>query len=82
MPKLTKKLIDALEPEESEYFIWDSELKGFACKVTPKGKKSYMLYYRTKEYRQRKPAIGTHGQITCDQARDIAKEWLFCVSKG
>lgn len=82
MPKITKRLVEALEPEKEEYFVWDSELKGFALKVTPKGKRVYMLYYRTKDHRQRKPSIGVHGQITCDQARNIAQEWLFEVSKG
>lgn len=82
MPKITKRLVEALEPKKEEYFVWDSELKGFAVKITPKGKRVYMLYYRTKDHRQRKPAIGAHGQITCDQARNIAQEWLVLISKG
>lgn len=82
MPKITKRLIEAIEPGKEDVLIWDSELKGFHCKVTPKGKKVYMLYYRTKEGKQRKPAIGIHGNITCDQARDIAIHWLSEVAKG
>ena len=82
MPKITKRLIDAIDPEDKDVIIRDSELKGFMCKITPKGKKVYMLYYRTKDNRERKPSIGNHGSITCDQARDIALNWLSEVAKG
>ena len=50
MPKITKRLIDAIDPETKDVIIRDSELKGFICKITPKGRKVYMLYYRTKDY--------------------------------
>jgi integrase len=82
MPKLTKKLVEAIEPESKDVIIRDSELKGFICKVTPKGKRVYMLYYRTKEGRERKPLIGVHGVLSCEGAREIALEWLAQVSKG
>lgn len=82
MPKLTKRLIEALEPEKADYAIWDSEITGFAVKVTPKGKKAYILKYRNAEGRQRKATIGHHGQITCENARQIASEWFLKVSKG
>jgi integrase len=82
MPKITKRLVEAIEPENKDVIVRDSELKGFLCKITPKGKRVYLLYYRTKDGRERRPVIGTHGNITCDQAREIAKEWLGEVSKG
>ena len=82
MPKITKRLVEALEPENKDIFIRDSDLKGFLCKVTPKGKKIYMLYYRTKDGTERRPSIGVHGSVTCDQARNIALNWLSEVAKG
>ncbi len=82
MPKITKRLVEAIEPENKDVIIRDSELKGFICKVTPKGKRVYMLYYRTKDGRERRPSIGIHGHITCDQARDIALNWLSDAAKG
>jgi len=82
MPRITKRLIDAIAPEVKDVIIRDSELKGFICKVTPKGKKVYMLYYRTNDGRERKPVIGTHGNITCDQAREIAVMWFGEIAKG
>jgi integrase len=82
MPKITKRLVEAIEPENKDVIIRDSELKGLLCKVTPKGKKVYLLYYRTKDGRERRLVIGTHGNITCDQARNIAIEWLSEIAKG
>ena len=82
MPKLTKRIIDLAMPEEKALFIWDTELKGFCCKITLTGKKSYFLFYRTSHGRQRKPKIGDHGAITCEQARDMEQQWLAAVARG
>lgn len=75
MPRLTKQIIDNAKPGEKDILLFDTEIRGFLCKITPKGRKVYMLYYRTVDGRQRKPAIGIHGAITCEQARQIAKSW-------
>jgi len=82
MPKITKRLVDLTITTDKEIIVWDDEIKGFHCKVTPKGKKVYMLYYRAKNGKQRKPSIGIHGNITCDQARQIALEWMGEIAKG
>lgn len=80
--KLTKRLIDTTSPADKDLILRDDELKGFHCKITPSGKKVYLLYYRTKDGRERRPVIGIHGQISTDHARSIAKDWLFEVNKG
>lgn len=82
MQKLTKKIVEAALPKDKDLILWDSEISGFMCKVTPAGKKSYFLYYRTQDRRQRRPKIGDHGIMTCEQARDIAQRWLLEVSQG
>lgn len=80
--KLTKRLIDSLEPKNKDYIIWDEIIKGFAIKVTPMGRKTYFLKYTNLEKQQRKPSIGTHGSITCEQARKIASDWYFRAKQG
>ncbi len=82
MPKLTKKIVESTLPQDKDLILWDSEMSGFFCKITPAGKKSYFLYYRTQDRRQRKPKIGDHGIMTCEQARNIAQRWLLEVSQG
>ena len=80
--KLTKRIIESAMPGEKAVFLWDTLAPGFGCKVTPKGKRTYFVFYRTFDNRQRRPAIGVHGKVTCDQARAKAQRWLAQVATG
>lgn len=81
MPKLTKRSVDALEPKTENYFVWDSEIKGFGVRVMPTGVKTYQIQYR-KGGRTRRASLGRHGNITAEIARAKAKELMGDVSKG
>ena len=65
--KLTKRVVEATKAGDRDVILWDSELTGFGCKITPKGKRVYFAYYRTPDHRQRRPTVGVHGAITCEQ---------------
>jgi integrase len=80
--RLTKRLIDQAQPGDKDRILRDTELGGFGCKITPAGTKVYFLFYRTQDGRQRRPVIGRHGAITCEEARSIAKKWLADVARG
>lgn len=83
MPKITKRVIDALQPSpEGEVFLWDSELKGFGVRMMPSGVASYILKYRTREGRQRKLAIGRVGTLTTEEARNAARLRLAEITQG
>lgn len=88
MPKrstqaLTKRFIDSLISEEGKDFIvWDAGLTGFGVRVKPSGRKSYLYKYRSAEGTQRKVTIGSHGQITLEQARRLASAGLGRVAGG
>lgn len=72
MPKLTKRIVDlaVADPNGRQVLVWDSEVKGFALRITPSGVKSYILNYRTAEGRDRRYTIGKHGSPwTCEEAR-------------
>ena len=45
--KLTKTVIDALPTPPSDIVYWDAALPGFGVKVTPKGRKVFIVLYRT-----------------------------------
>ena len=45
--KLAKRVVEAAKPGASDVILWDTELKGFGCKITPKRKRVYFVYYRT-----------------------------------
>jgi integrase len=80
--KLTKRVVEALQPGNKDIICWDSELPGFGVKVTPRGRRVYFLYYRTTTGRERRPTIGRHGQVTCEEARRIAGDWHAAVRGG
>ena len=82
MPQLTKLYVDKLKPQEKRYTIWDNRISGFGIRVAPSGRKTYIMKYRTIDGRQKKPSIGVHGNITCEQAKQIAKEWHGEIAAG
>jgi len=81
MGKLTKRLVDAAEPREKDYVIWDDELPGFGLRVFASGKRSYVLQYRALG-RSRRYTIGLHGVWTAEAARQEAKVQLGRVAQG
>ena len=45
--KLTKSAIDTLPTPEFDTVYWDTASPGFGVKVTPKGRKVFIVLYRT-----------------------------------
>ena len=81
--KITKRVVDAARPGEKDRFLWDSELKGFGLKVTPKGKKIYLVQFRLPGSTTKRFTIGQHGSpLTPDLARTEAQSILGLVAKG
>ncbi|MPZ38330.1 MAG: tyrosine-type recombinase/integrase [Rhizobiales bacterium] len=80
--KLTKTAVDAATFGAKEYELRDTVVPGFLLKVTPAGRKIFMVQYRTNAGERRKPAIGRFGELTVEQARSIAQDWLADVRKG
>lgn len=84
MSKLTKRIVDAAQPAEGrQLLLWDSEVKGFALRVTPAGAKAYILNYRNAQGRERRITIGRHGSPwTVDDARQRARDLLHRIVQG
>lgn len=82
--KITKSLVDSIEPAQTDTFVWDSDLRGFGLKVTPRGKKVYVANYRVEGSRNQKRAtIGPHGSPWTPQtARRRAEEIIFGAAHG
>jgi hypothetical protein len=61
-----------MQSSTGDVYLWDTEIPGFACKLTPKGARIYLLRYRHAG-RQRRYRLGVHGvDFTADQARERA----------
>jgi len=87
MPKLSKRVVDAIRPspDGKDVFLWDSgdgALKGFGVRMKPSGTAAYIVQYRTAEGRTRRLAIGKVGTLTPDEARMIARDKLAAATRG
>ena len=67
MPKLTKRIVDAIEPQATEFFLWDEGIPGFGLRVMPSGRKSFVVQFRAGR-RARRMSLGPSTVLTCDQA--------------
>ncbi len=82
---ITKRAVDAAKAARTDSFLWDSTLRGFGVKITPKGRKVYIVQYRIggRHGRVRRITIGEHGSPwTPQQARQEAKRLLGEVDAG
>jgi len=81
---LTKSAIDALPTPASDVVYWDAALPGFGLKVTPKGRKVFVVLYRTGGAGStlRKYTIGPYGRVTLHQARMAAQKVFAAKLEG
>jgi integrase len=82
--KLTKSAIDALPTPAKDVVYWDSGCPGFGVKITPKGRKVFIVLYRSggTGSRLRKYTIGPYGRVTLHQARAAALKIFAARTEG
>jgi integrase len=82
--RLTKTVIDALPSSKSDVVYWDAGYPGFGVKVTPKGRKVFIVLYRTAGAgsKLRKYTIGSYGRVTLHQARVAAQKVFAAKLEG
>ena len=83
--RISKRVVDAAKPDAELYRLWDSELKGFGLRISPKGVKTYVVMYRAGGGRraiQKEYTVGRHGPLTPEQARGEAQRLLSAVHLG
>jgi integrase len=82
--RLTKSAIDALPTPHSDVVYWDAGFPGFGVKVTPKGRKVFVVIYRIggAGSKLRKYTIGPYGRVTLHQARVAAQKVVAAKLEG
>src|SRR6266436_7618845 len=82
--KLTKSAIDALPTPAADMVYWDAVCPGFGVKVTPKGRKVFIVLYRTggAGSKLRKYTVGPYGRVTLHQARVAAQKVFAAKLEG
>ena len=73
--KITKRSVDALRAGQIIADTGDGSIKGFVARRLPSGNIVYGFRYRHKATRREHwIALGRHGDITADEARELAKQ--------
>ncbi|MBB3936546.1 tyrosine-type recombinase/integrase [Aureimonas phyllosphaerae] len=81
--KLTDTLVKGLPvPATGNKVTYDTEVKGFGCRVTAAGARSFILNYRTRTGRERRFTIGSFPDWKVVAARDEAKELKRRIDVG
>jgi integrase len=81
--KLTKSYVERVKPAKKDTFHWDTEVKGFALRITPTGKITFIVQGRVEgSGKEARITIGSYGVFTVDQARDVAREHLRTMRMG
>ena len=82
--KLTKAVIDALPVAPKDTVFWDASLPAFGVKVTPLGRKVFIVLYRVAGAgsKLRKFTIGPYGRVTLAMARVQAQKIFAARLEG
>jgi integrase len=78
--KLTKRIVDGLQPQAKPYVCYDSELPGFGVRIGIESK--VFIVQKRVGARVVKRTIGRYGIYAVDQARAEAKTILYELSQG
>jgi integrase len=83
--RISKRVVDSIRGNGTEFIVWDDALTGFGVRVRPSGAKSYVVVYRAGAGRKapvRKVTLGSVGKLTPDMARELAQKALGSVAHG
>jgi len=81
--RLSASIVAKSHPRQKEYFVRDTELKGFFLRVRPSGVKSYGVLSRLgRKGNKIERIIGSAAAYSPKAARAIAKEWLIRFDEG
>jgi hypothetical protein len=83
MARLTKRIVDAAATEGSGWtWLGDDEVPGFGVIIYSSGTRTFALRYRTRSGRQRMMKFGQYGELTVQEARDMARKEKVRVLEG
>jgi len=84
--RITKRSVDAAKPGTKNTFLWDRDLAGFGVKITPAGRKVFIVQYRLSGLGRRgitkRLTIGEYDPLSPEEARTLARKELGRVAHG
>lgn len=85
MPKirLTERWLETLSPARTAAFYWDTKQSGLGVRLSAKGEAYFVADYRVRGSRtRRRIALGKHGAITLEEARQRARKLVSAGLDG
>jgi len=80
--KLTERSVADLKATGADYKAFDTLLPGFHVRVLPSGVRSYAVFYRNADGKQRTVSLGRTNLLKAEQARNLARSKLVDVQNG
>jgi len=81
--RLTKSLVDDLQPPaKGQAFLWDSEIPGFAVRITPTGVKAWIVQMQVRGGKERRMTVGLCSKLPLDKARIEARKLIANADLG
>ena len=84
---LTQLGVERFRPGPEEVVTWDTNLPGFGVRVSPKGRKSFLVQYRVRgatggKWLERQVVLGTLNIMSVAEARDKARHYKVQAAEG
>ena len=80
--RLNKTNVAGLPVPAKPAYVWDSDLQGFGVRLSPSGRRTFIVVGTTAAGKQIKHKVGVFGRITPEQAREIATRKLGELAAG
>jgi integrase len=80
--RLNKTNVAGLPVPAKPAYAWDSDLQGFGVRLSPSGRRTFIVVGTTAAGKQIKHKVGVFGRITPEQAREIATRKLGELAAG
>src|SRR5262245_50270160 len=81
MERLTEALVESLESDGRDRFVFDARQPGFAIRVTPTGTKIFTAQGYVNG-RKRRVTVGYHPEVSVARARELALQALADMQRG
>ena len=79
--KLTDQAVRSLRPDRGQVDYWDTSPKNFGVRVSPAGRKTFIVRYRTAG-RYRRMSLGVYPTVSLADARQHARQVLGEVASN
>jgi integrase len=80
--KLTERSVAELKATGRDYKVFDAQVPGFHVRVHPSGLRTFAVFYRNTDGRQRTKTLGRVGVLKAEKARTLALDLLGQVREG